>query len=77
MVMSTTSAGGLVSGAAGNTGGIMSDQKSIKLIRGCVVNGEPQKAGDVIETSAGDARHLIAVGSAEPANTRKDKAPAK
>ena len=73
MVMSTTTAGGLVSGAAGKTGGNMSDTKTIKLIRGCVVNGEPHKLGALVEVSAADARHLITVGSAEEADPKKDK----
>lgn len=55
----------------------MSDKRKIKLLRGCVVNGEPQNKGAVVETNGADARYLIGAKSAEAADDKKDKAAGK
>lgn len=70
MVMSTTTAGGLVSGAAGNERG---KSMKITLLRGKVVNGEAHKAGKTLETNDQAARHLIATKAAKPADGKAEK----
>ena len=66
--MSTKTAGGLVAGAAGNSGG---RPVKIKLLRGKVVNGDTQKEGAVLEVADKDARHLIATSAAVEVGGKK------
>lgn len=50
------------------------ETKKIKLLRGVVVNGEAHEKGATVDTDPSDARYLVAVGSAELVEGRKEKA---
>ena len=69
MVMSTSNTGGLISGAARNTGGTM----EITLLRGCVVNQLPHKRGDQVDTDEATARYLIRTDAAKEGSDDKIK----